>query len=246
MHSRDIRTSFLDYFKRQGHTIVPSCLARAGRRPDAPLHERGDEPVQGRVSRPREAGLHARDDVAEVHARQRQAQRPRQRRAVAPASHVLRDAGKLLLRRLLQGRGHSVCVGAPDHDVEARSGPALPDDLQGRCGHSPRRRRARDLDEARAPASGSRSLGWPRTSGRWARPVPAAGAPRFTTSAANTSPATRSGAAGSASASTAAATGSSRSGTTCSWSSTARRTARSRPSRRRPSTRAWASSASRR
>ena len=54
---------------------------------------------------PREARLHARHDVAEGDARQRQAQRPRQRRAVAAPSHVLRDARQLLVRRLLQEGG---------------------------------------------------------------------------------------------------------------------------------------------
>ena len=58
-------------------------------------------------------------DGAEVHARQRQAQRPRQRRAVAPASHVLRDAGQFLVRRLLQGTTRSVRVDAADRGVEA-------------------------------------------------------------------------------------------------------------------------------
>ena len=70
--------------------------------------------------------------VAEVHARQRQAQRPRQRRALVPASHLLRDAGQLLLRRLLQGRRDSVCVGAAGRRVEAAAGPAVRHDLQGR------------------------------------------------------------------------------------------------------------------
>ena len=52
-------------------------VARPRRRSDAALHQRRHEPVQGRVPRAREARLHARDDVAEVHAGQRQAQRPR-------------------------------------------------------------------------------------------------------------------------------------------------------------------------
>ena len=104
MHPREIRASFLKYFEKHGHRVVPSSPAAARRRPDAALHQRRDEPVQGRVPRPREARLHARRDVAEVHARQRQAQRPRQRRALAAASHVLRDARQLLVRRLLQAR----------------------------------------------------------------------------------------------------------------------------------------------
>ena len=46
-----------------------------------------------------------------VHARQRQAQRPRQRRAVAPPPHVLRDARQLLVRRLLQEATRSASPG---------------------------------------------------------------------------------------------------------------------------------------
>ena len=104
------------------------------------------------------AGLHARHDGAEVHARQRQAQRPRQRRAVAPASHVLRDARQLLVRRLLQAGRDSVRLGAADERRGAsirRS--AVPDDLQGRGRHPARRRGVRDLDDARARRRGSPS-----------------------------------------------------------------------------------------
>ena len=51
-------------------------------------------------------------DVAEVRARRRQAQRSRQRRLHRPASHFLRDAGQLLVRRLFQGRRDRAGVGA--------------------------------------------------------------------------------------------------------------------------------------
>ena len=108
MHSRDIRSGFLDVLRRSTTPHRLELVARARRRPDAAVHQRRDEPVQGRLPRQGEARLRARDDVAEVHARQRQAQRPRQRRAVAAPPHVLRDARQLLLRRLLQGRRHRV------------------------------------------------------------------------------------------------------------------------------------------
>ena len=81
MHPNEIRASFLKYFERHGHRIVPSSPLVPADDPDAALHQRRHEPVQGRVSRPREARLHARGVGAEVHARQRQAQRSRQRRA---------------------------------------------------------------------------------------------------------------------------------------------------------------------
>ncbi len=88
------------------------------------------------VPRQGDARLHAGDDRAEVHARQRQAQRPRQRRAVVPASHVLRDARQLLVRRLLQARRDSVRVDAADRGVEAAAGPAVRHRLPGRSAAS--------------------------------------------------------------------------------------------------------------
>ena len=44
--------------------------------------------------------------------RRRQAQRPRERRLHPPPPHVLRDAGQLLLRRLLQARSHRLTPGS--------------------------------------------------------------------------------------------------------------------------------------
>ncbi len=105
-------------------------VAGPRKRPDAALHERRHEPVQGPVPWTREALLHPRHHLAEVHARQRQTQRPRQRRPVAPPPHVLRDARQLLVRRLLQARGHPVRVGVVDERVEPAGGPPLSDDLQ--------------------------------------------------------------------------------------------------------------------
>ena len=95
---------FLRFFDARGHRVVPSSLADPRRRPDAAVHQRGDEPVQGRLHRAREARLHPRDVLAEVRPRGRQAQRPRQRRLHRAPPHVLRDARQLLVRRLLQGR----------------------------------------------------------------------------------------------------------------------------------------------
>ena len=65
------------------------------------LPGRGDGPLR---PSPRHLG-------AEVRARRRQAQRPRRHRSVAAAPLLLRDAGQLQLRRLLQGRGHPLGVG---------------------------------------------------------------------------------------------------------------------------------------
>src|SRR6266511_3006694 len=99
--------------------------ADALRRSDAAFHQCRHEPVQGRVSRPRETRLQARNLVAEVHASQRQAQRSRYGRSVAAPSHVLRDARQLFLWRLFQAGRHSVCLDAADRRVGPGSEAAL-------------------------------------------------------------------------------------------------------------------------
>ncbi len=145
MTANEIRASFLKYFEQHGHRVGAELAARPRRRSDAAVHQRRDEPVQGPVSRPREARLHPRHDLAEVHAGQRQAQRPRQRRAVTPPSHLLRDARQLLLRRLLQEGGAAVRVDAADRGLEDAGRQAGRLDLQGRERHPARRRGLRHL-----------------------------------------------------------------------------------------------------
>ena len=51
MTSNEIRASFLEYFEQQRPPHRAQLAARAARRPDAALHQRRDEPVQGRVPR---------------------------------------------------------------------------------------------------------------------------------------------------------------------------------------------------
>src|SRR5439155_1398479 len=82
-----------------------------GERPHPAVRERRDEPVQGRVSGPREARLHARLLGAEVRARRRQAQRPRTGRTHHPPPHAPRDARQLLLWPLFQEGRYSVGAG---------------------------------------------------------------------------------------------------------------------------------------
>ncbi len=72
----------------------------------------------GKETRPYRAG-HLEP---EVHPHLRQAQRPRERRRHRAAPHVLRDARQLLVRRLLQGRGDRLRLGAPDEGPRARPG----------------------------------------------------------------------------------------------------------------------------
>ena len=133
--ANEVRLSFLTYFERHGHRVMPSSPLVPHDDPDAAFHERWDEPVQGRVSRPRAAQLPSCDHRAEMHARQREAQRSRERRAVAQAPHVLRDAGEFLVRRLLQEGRHPVRLGAAHERMEAAGGSTLRHCVQGgvRC-----------------------------------------------------------------------------------------------------------------
>ena len=136
--------------RRAGPPHRAELAARAGRRPDAALHQRRDEPVQGHVPRPRAPRLRPGHHLAEVHAGQRQAQRPRERRAVAAPPHVLRDARQLLVRRLLQDRRGRLRLGAADEGLEAAARAAARDRLQGRRRRAARRRGLHTL--ARLPA----------------------------------------------------------------------------------------------
>ena len=176
----EIRSTFLDYFGKAGHEVVPSSPAGAAQRPDADVHQRRHGAVQERLHRRREAALPARHHGAEMRARRRQAQRPRQCRLHRPPSHLLRDAGQFLLRRLFQGPRDRARL-EPDHQgVRPAQGQA--------AGHRlfTRRRGVRPLEEDRRPARrAASSASRPRTiSGRWATPAPAARARRSSTTTA--------------------------------------------------------------
>ena len=112
--SREIRSSFLRFFEERGHRRVPSSsLVPEG---DPTLLFTNAGMVQFKRVFP---GEETRDytraaDLAEVHARLGQAQRPRERRPHRAPPHVLRDARELLLRRLLQARGDPLGLGARD------------------------------------------------------------------------------------------------------------------------------------
>ena len=136
-----VRREFLDYFtsKEPPGSALGSGLP-AGR-PDAAVHQRWDEPVQGRVPRHGHARLPARGGHAEVHPRVGQAQRPRGGRARHVPPHVLRDARELVVRRLLQGGGDRLGVGAPDEGLGAAEGAPVGDRLRGARGRRARGRR---------------------------------------------------------------------------------------------------------
>ena len=127
----------------RGRGVEP---AGAAQRPDADVHQCRHGAVQERLHRPGEAPLFARRDGAEMRARRRQAQRPRQCRLHRAPPHLLRDARQFLLRRLFQGARDRACL-EPDHQgVRPAEGQA--------AGHrlSHRRRGGRPLEEDRRPA----------------------------------------------------------------------------------------------
>ena len=102
----EIREAFLRFFEERAHRRVTSSSLVPQNDPTLLFTNAGHGPVQGRLHRPREARLHPGHHLPEVRARRRQAQRPRERGLHRPSPHLLRDAGQLLLRRLLQeGRG---------------------------------------------------------------------------------------------------------------------------------------------
>ena len=176
----EIRSAFLGYFGAQrprGRAVV---AAGAAQRPDPDVHQCRHGAVQERLHRPGEAALSARRDLAEMRARRRQAQRPRQCRLHRAPSHLLRDARQLLVRRLLQGPRDRARL-EPDHQgIRPAGRPA--------AGHRLHRRRpgVRPLEEDRRPAGLARSSASPAPtiSGRWATPARAARARRSSTTTA--------------------------------------------------------------
>ena len=142
----DIRASFLDYFAKARPRDRAVVAAGAAQRPDPDVHQCRHGAVQERLHRPGEAPLPARRHRAEMRARRRQAQRPRQCRLHRAPPHLLRDARQLLVRRLLQGPRHRARLEPGHQGIRAAQGQA--------DRHRLRRRRSgvRSLEEDRGPA----------------------------------------------------------------------------------------------
>ena len=120
----EIRSTFLGYFaeaRPRGRAVV---AAGAAQRPDPDVHQCRHGAVQERLHRPGEAPLCARHHVAEMRARRRQAQRPRQCRLHRAPPHLLRDARQLLVRRLFQGARDRAGLEPGDQGIRAAEGPA--------------------------------------------------------------------------------------------------------------------------
>ena len=218
MQVADIRRQFLEYFVVEGphDRAVELSLVPAN---DPTLLFTNSGMVQfkdvflGEEQRP----YNARDDVAAQRARGRQAQRPRERRLHRAASHVLRDARQLQLRRLLQARRDPLRVGTADAGLRAAAPTSCgrpSTSTTTRRTTSGRRRSACRPSASCASATTRAPSTRATTSGRWPTPAPAARAPRSSTTTGPTCGAARPGRP------TPTATATSRSGISCSCSST--------------------------
>ncbi len=113
MKAAEVRRTFLEYFKKQGHEVVASSSLVPQNDPTLLFTNAGHGPVQGRV--------HRRRDRARTRARRRSQKCVRaggkhndleEVGKTAAPPHVLRDARQLLVRRLLQGGRDRVGLGA--------------------------------------------------------------------------------------------------------------------------------------
>ena len=219
MKSSEIRSSFLEYFRSKGHTIVPSSPLVPANDPTLLFVNSGMVQFKD-VFLGKDKRAYSRATTAQRSpARGRQAQRPRERRLHRAPPHVLRDARQLLLRRLLQEGRDRVRVGAAHQGVQAAAGAAvdhrLPDRRRGLRAVDEDDRRAEGALRAHRRQARRRRNSSRTTSGRWPTPVPAARAARSSTTTAPASQAAR------PARRTRTATATSRSGTSSSCSSTA-------------------------
>ena len=149
MKAADVRRTFLEFFKSQGHEVVDSSSLVPANDPTLLFTNAGMNQFKDVFTGAETARLQARDVLAEVRARRRQAQRPRRGRQDAAPPHVLRDARQLLVRRLLQGRRDRVRLGAARRRSTASTRAHGRHRLRrrhGAAGHRGRRRGARDLE----------------------------------------------------------------------------------------------------
>ena len=222
MTSNEIRASFLDYFERNGHRVVPSSSLVPH-----------DDPTLLFTN----AGMNQFKDVF-LGRRRSATTRARRRRRSACASAASTTTSRTSGRRSAITRSSRCSATSRSATTSSTTRSRCAWELlteewklagrpslvatvsSGRSGHPARRRGVRHLAEVPARRTHPASSGAPTTSGRWATPGRADAARRSTTSVAPSSPARGSGRAGPAAASSAAAIASSRSGTTCSWSST--------------------------
>ena len=118
MKTDELREKYLDFFESKGCVRRPSdVLVPAGT--DRAVHAAGMNQFKDQFLGMVQARVHAGHDLPEVPAHRRH----RQRRPHRLPPHVLRDAGQLLLRRLLQARSDPLGLGVPDRQEVARPRP---------------------------------------------------------------------------------------------------------------------------
>ena len=159
----EIRSTFLDYFRKNGHEVVPSSPLVPRNDPTLMFTNAGMVQFKNVFTGAREAALLARHHRAEMRARRRQAQRPRQCRLHRAPPHLLRDARQFLLRRLFQGATRSSSPGS----WSPRSS-ASPKDRLLVTVYSRGRRGVRPLEEDRRPARATASSASPTSDNFWA------------------------------------------------------------------------------
>ena len=113
MKTDELREAFLDFFASKGCVRRPSDVL-VPNDPTVLFTPAGMNQFKREFMGLGDPELHARDDLPEVHPHRRH----RERRQDAAAHDVLRDAGELQLRRLLQARGHPLGLGVPDEGPE--------------------------------------------------------------------------------------------------------------------------------
>ena len=227
MTSAEIRQSFLDYFAKHGHRVVPSSPLVPHEDPTLLFTNAGMNQFKD-VFLGREKRDYTRAATSQKIMRVSGKHNDLDNVGPSHRHHTFFEMlGNFSFGDYFKAEATALCVGAADRRLEARP------EQDGRRRSS----RARTASRAtpRRTTSGGRSASRPiassssartTTSGRWATRGRAAGARRSTTSAAAAATIRRS-----------------KSGTTSSWSSSAARTARSRRCPRRASTPAWASNA---
>ena len=194
MKVADIRRQFLDYFAAQGHTIVPSASLVPGNDPTLLFTNSGMVQFKDVF-----LGTDKRSYVraADVQRCLRAGGKHNDLENVGytdAASHVLRDAGQLVVWRLFQARGDQVCVGVADR----RSTSCRPTSCGSRFTRPTTRRTRSGLTTSACRASASCASATtrarrthPTISGKWPTPVHAALAAKSSMTTARKSPAAR-------------------------------------------------------
>ncbi len=178
--SNEVRSRFLSYFAKNGHTIVPSSSLIPEGRPDPLLHERRHGPVQGHV--------HRQGDAAPTRARPRRRSAPRLGQAQRPRERRPHRRGTTRSSRC-SGTSRSATTSRRTRSgSRGSSSPATSVSTRSVCGSpSTRRTTRRTVSGARSTAStrgGSSGSARRTTSGRWATRARAVRARRSTTTTA--------------------------------------------------------------